>query len=158
MSIAVIQAHSLILPTYHPLGTEHEDIDDLVTHISSEFHIADIQEKNVQIVALENVVAGVPGNLWCWVELSPVPSTISFAYWAAIGGGGGINPATGLPYIVPTAPLIEVGTGVDGTPHTMMLPWAIYSEYARVVIQTPVAAALPNAYWQVQVIISGKTP
>lgn len=158
MAIPVIQAHSLILPTYHPLGTEHEDIADLVCHLSSEFYIADIQQKTAQVLAIENVVAGVPGNLWCWVELSPVPSTTSGAYWTAIGGGGGVNPATLLPYIAPVAPAIEVATGVNGTPHGVLLPWAIHSEYARVVIQTPVAAALPNAYWQVQVIISGKTP
>ena len=158
MSIAQIQKYSLVLPQYHPLSTEHEDIADLLCHVSIEFYIADIEEKTVEIIAIENVAAGVPGNLWCWVELSPVPSTISGAYWAAIGGGGNVDPATLLPYVVPIAPLIEPGTGVDGTPHGIIIPWAIHSEYARVVIQTPVAAALPGAYWQVQVIISGKTP
>lgn len=157
MSIPIIQAPSLILPAFHPLGTEHEDIDDLVCHISSEFYIADIHEKEVQVVAIENVAAGVPGNLWCWVELSPVPSTSSFAHWAAIGGGGNVNPATLLPYIVPVVPVIEVATGVNGTPHGIILNWVVHSAYARIVLQTPVAAGLPNAYWQVQVRIAGKT-
>lgn len=148
MTPPVIQAHSLILPTFHPLGTEHEDIADLLTHVSSEFYCADIHEKKGQIVAIENVAAGVPGNLWWWVELSPVPSTISAAYWAAIGGGGGA--------LAPVAPNILVGTGVDATTHTDLLAWTIHSEYARIIVQTPVAAALPNAFWQVQLIFSGK--
>ena len=158
MGIPIIQSHGLILPQYHPLGTEHEDIADLLCHVSSEFYCADTHEKTVEILAIENVAALVPGNLWCWIELSPVDSTVSFAYWAAIGGGGGVNPATLLPYIAPMVPLIEVATGVDATPHNIILPWAIHSNYARVVVQTPVAAALPGAFWQVQVIISGKTP
>jgi len=148
MTVPIIQVHSLILPTYHPLGTEPEDIDDLLTHISSEFYCADIQEKKGQIIAIENVVAGVPGNLWWWVELSPVPSTISAAYWAAIGGGGGA--------LAPAIPNILAGTGVDATTHTDLLAWTIHGEYARIIVQTPVAAALPNAFWQVQVIFSGK--
>jgi len=161
MGIPIIQSHGLILPQYHPLGTEHEDIADLLCHVSSEFYCADTHEKTVQILAIENVAAGVPGNLWCWIELSPVVSTVSYAYWAAIGGGGGINPATMVPWnaiVNPVAPLIEAAAGVDGIPHNIILPWAIHSVYARVVIWTPVAAALPGAFWQVQVIISGKTP
>lgn len=148
--MTTIQAHSLILPTYHPAGNEYEDIANLLEHISSEFYCADIHEKAVQIVAIENIAAGVPGNLLCWVELSPVPSTISNAYWAAIGGGGG--------FLAPVAPLVEVAVGVDGTTHGIILNWVVHSPYARVVVQTPVAAALPTAFWQVQVVISGKTP
>jgi len=91
----------------------------------------------------------VPGNLQCWIELSPVPSTISTSYWAAIGGGGGILPAT--------TPTIEA-SALAGAPgilvHTIILPWAIHSAYARLVVQTPVAADLPNAYWAVQALIS----
>lgn len=150
MGIPVVQAHSLILPTYHPLGTEHEDINDLVTHVSSEFYCADIHEKSVQVLAIENVAAGIPGNLWMWIELSPVPSSVSNAYWGAIGGGGG--------FLAPVAPLIEVGTGVNATTHSILLVWNIHTVYARAVVQTPVAAALPNAFWQIQVIVSGKTP
>lgn len=95
------------------------------------------------------LAVSVPGNLWCWVELSPYPSTVTTAYWAAIGGGG-----LSLP---PTTPLIEV-SGLAGAAgvlvHTIILPWAIHSAWARLVIQTPVAAALPNAWWLVQCIIS----
>lgn len=99
----------------------------------------------------------IPGNLWLWVELSPVASTTSTSYWSAIGGGGGpLDPATGLPYIAPVAPAIEVATGVNGTVHTLILPWAIHSPYARLVVQTPVAAALPAAFWVVQALISAK--
>ncbi|KKK49776.1 hypothetical protein LCGC14_3131640 [marine sediment metagenome] len=149
MSAPIVQSHSLILPTYHPLGTEVEDIDDLVTHVSSEFYCADIQEKKAQIVAIENVTAGVPGNLRWWVELSPVPSTVSTAYWAAIGGGGGA--------LAPLTPNIIVGTGVQATTHTDLLAWTIHSEFARLVVQTPVAAAVATAIWQLQLILSGKT-
>lgn len=149
MSIPVIQVPSLILPAAWTAGTEHEDIDDLLEHTSQEFYVADIGEKLVNIVAIENIVAGLPGNLWCWIELSPVPTQVSAAYWAAIGGGGGPVP--------PVAPFIIVGTGVLGASQTMMLPWAIHSAFARVVLQTPVAAGLPGAFWQVQVAFSGKT-
>lgn len=152
-----IQAPSLILPTYHPLGTEHEDIDDLICHISQEAYIADVHEKKAHIIAIENVAVGAPGNLWWWVELSPVPSTVSVAYWSAIGGGGGINPVTLLPYIVPVVPNIIVGAGVAGTPHTDMIAWNIHSAYCRIVVQTPVNPGLPGDFWQVQVILSGKT-
>ena len=149
MSIPVIQVHSLILPTFYETGEEPEDIDDLVEHTSREFYIADIQEKKVQIVAIENLTAGVPGNLLVWVELSPVLSTISTAYWAAIGGGGG--------GIIPTAPEVIVGTGADATTHPRLLAWTMHSEYARVVVQTPIAADVATAIWQVQVMVSGKT-
>lgn len=97
------------------------------------------------------LVFAVPGNLECWIELSPVASTISTAYWAAIGGGGGA--------LAPVAPLIEVsglGGSVGTSIHTILLPWAIHSSYARLVVQTPVAADLPNAYWAVQALISAK--
>jgi hypothetical protein len=150
MGIPIVQAASLILPAYWTAGTEHEDIADLVVHVSREFYIADIHEKQVQIVAIENVAAGIPGTLWCWVELSPVPTSVSGAYWAAIGGGGGA--------LAPVVPLTIVGTGVNATTHTEMIAWNIHSPFARIVVQTPIAAALPNAYWQVQVIVSGKTP
>lgn len=153
-----IQIPSIVLPQVWVTGNETEDIDDLVTHPSIDFEVNYLQEKVVEITATEVVVAGVPGNLLCWIELSPVPSTTSTAYWSAIGGGGGpLDPATGLPYIPPVAPLIEVALGVNLTVHTMILPWAIHSRWARLVIQTPVAAALPNAYWVVQAQVSGKT-
>jgi len=145
-----LQVQSIILPTISPLGTETETIDDLVEHTSLEFPIDYIQEKNVQIIATEVTALGVSGPLWAWVELSPVASTTSTAYWAAIGGGGGD--------IVPTTPTIVPATGVSLTVHTFMLQWTTHSPFARVVIQTPVAAALPLAVWLVQVVVGGKSP
>jgi len=162
------QVPSLILPdvTQQPyiLGTETETIDDLVEHTSIEFPVEYLQEKEVHITATEVALAAVvPGNLWCWVELSPVPSAnnnywpfplpTSTAYWAAIGGGGGA--------IVPTVPHIEVSglAGLLGTlTHTIILPWEIHSPWARLVMQTPIAAGLPNAYWVLQCMMSAKTP
>lgn len=146
----IIQIPSIVLPQVWVIGTETEIIADLVTHPSIDIPTEYLQEKIIHIMAIEAVVAGVPGNLWCWVELSPVASTTSAAYWAAIGGGGGA--------LVPTAPVIEVAAGVNGTVHTILLPWAIHSPFARVIIQTPVAVALPAAFWVVQCIISAKSP
>lgn len=166
-----LQIPSIIIPQVHPLGTETEEIDDIAEHTSLEFAIEFLQEKEIHITATEVALApaAVPGNLWCWVELSPYPSAntdfpgretywetplpTSTAYWAAIGGGGGA--------IAPIAPLIEASGlgGAAGTlVHTILLPWAIHSAWARLVMQTPVAAALPNAYWVVQAMISAKTP
>ncbi len=144
--MGTIQVPSIVLPQVWAVGTETEIIADLVIHPSIDIPIEYLQEKIIHIMAIEVVDGGVPGNLWVWVELSPVPSTISAAYWAAIGGGGGA--------LVPVAPLIEVATGVDGTVHTLILPWAIHSPYARLVVQTPVAAGLPTALWVCQALIS----
>lgn len=162
--MAVIQVPSIILPTLAPLMTETEMVNNLVLHRSREFPVEYIQEKEIHIVATEVVVAGVPGPLWCWVELSPWPTVNSLywpvpfpataAYWAAIGGGGGPSyPA--VPAMAPVAPLIEVATGVNGVVHSILIPWDIHSAWARLVIQTPVAAGLPTAFWIVQAIFSG---
>ena len=148
MSIAVIQQISLVLPQGWVTGLETEDMNDLVVHVSREFYCADIQEKHAQIVAIENIAAGAPGNLWFWVELSPVLSTTSTAYWAAIGGGGGA--------LAPVAPTIIVPAVVDGTTHTEVIAWNMHSANARIVVQMPVAATPLTAFWQVQVIFSGK--
>ena len=155
--MVIVQAPSYILPTVVVLGTETETINDLLEHTSIEFPVEYIQEKEIHIIATEVIVAGVPGNLQCWVELSPVPSINNLmwpaplpataAYWAAIGGGGGA--------IVPTAPLIEVATGVTATVHSILIPWAIHSPWARLVVQTPVAATPLTAFWIVQAIVSG---
>lgn len=144
--MVTIQVPSIVLPQVWTLGTETETVADLVTHLSIDIPVEYLQEKIIHIMAIEAVVAGVPGNLQCWVELSPIESTVSAAYWAAIGGGGGA--------LAPVAPVIVVATGVNGTVHTILLPWAIHSPFARVVIQTPVAAALPAAFWVVQALIS----
>lgn len=161
-----LQAQGIILPTVAPLLTETEMIDDLVEHTSIEFPAEYLQEKEVHITATEvALVAVVPGTLWCWIELSPYPSVntegtwsywptplpASTAYWAAIGGGGGA--------IVPTVPHLEV-SGLAGLPgtlvHTIILPWEIHSPWARLVIQTPIADDLPNAYWEIQCMVSAK--
>ena len=155
----IVQIPSIILPQVWVVGTETETINDLVTHPSVDVDVEALQEKIVHITATEVIVAGVPGNLWCWIELSPVSSITSTAYYSAIGGGGGpLNPATGLPYINPVAPLIEVPLGVTLTIHTLILPWAIHSPWARLVIWTPVAATPLTAFWMIQCIISAKTP
>lgn len=143
-----LQVPSLVLPRVWSLGTETEIIADLVEHTSLEFAVDHLRDKTVRLLATEVVAVGVPGNLLVWVELSPVLSTTSGLYWAAIGGGGGA--------LAPLAPTVEVATGVNGTVHTILLPWGIHSAFARVVVQTPVAAALPTAFWAVQVLIEAK--
>jgi len=148
MNMHPVQVPSIILPRVAPLGTEVEMVADLNEHTSIEFDCTYLQEKQIHILAMEVVAVGVPGNLLCWVELSPVATPISGNYWAAIGGGGGAQP--------PLAPAVIVGTGVNLTQHTIILPWTQHSVYARVVVRTPVAAALPLAYWVVQVIVAGK--
>ncbi len=153
----VIQAPAIILPVISPLGTETETVADLVEHTSIEFPVEYLQEKEIHIIATEVVVAGVPGALNCWVELSPVPSANNLmwpfplpavaTYWAAIGGGGGA--------MAPVAPLVEAATGVTATVHSILIPWAIHSAWARLVIQTPVAATPATAFWIVQAVFSG---
>ncbi|GAI59145.1 unnamed protein product, partial [marine sediment metagenome] len=138
------------------LGTEVETINDLVEHTSIEFPVEFLQEKEIHIIATEVVDVGVPGNLNCWVELSPMPSANNLmwpaplpfnpAAWAAIGGGGGILP--------PTVPVIEVATGVNAVVHNILIPWGIHSAWARLVIQTPVAATPLDDYWILQAIFS----
>lgn len=149
----VLQVPSIILPILPwtgpgVTGLETETVNDLLEHTSTEFGVDGLQEKIIHISATELVVVGVPGNLLCWVELSPVLSTLSAAYWAAIGGGGGA--------IAPTTPAILVATGVSLTTHTLTLPWTNHSPFARLVVQTPVAAAPATAFWLVQAMVSGK--
>jgi len=141
-----IQFPTIILPTVWNLGTETEVVLDILEHTSIEVPVEFLQEKLIQVVAREAVVLGVPGNLWMWVELSPVQSTTSAAYWSAIGGGGGVLP--------PAAPVVIVGTGVTGTIHPVLLPWTMHGNFARLVVQTPVLVA--TAGWAIQALISGK--
>lgn len=143
-----VQFPSIILPTVIALGTEVEVVNDVAEHTSLEMTTSHLQDMEIHIVATEIVVVGVPGNLWCWVELSPSLSTTSAAYWAAIGGGGGTQ--------TPLAPYVEVATGVTLTVHTIILPWSIHSPYARLVVQTPVAAFAATAMWWVQATVSAK--
>lgn len=139
-----------------------ETIADILEHTSIEFPVEYLQEKQIHIVATEVALApmAVPGPLWCWVELSPYPSAnnaywaaplpVTAAFWSAISGGGGA--------LVPLAPHIEVSGlgGAAGTlVHTVILPWSIHSAWARLVVQTPAAAALPAAYWVIQAMMAG---
>ncbi|TET14044.1 MAG: hypothetical protein E3J81_07425 [Dehalococcoidia bacterium] len=151
--MTTLQVPSIILPTIGVLGTEVETVNDLVEHTSIEFPVEYLQEKMVHIIATEVVVVpGVPGNLNCWIELSPLPSVNSLmwpaplpvnpAAWAAIGGGGGA--------LAPVAPVVEVGTGVNAVVHTILIPWEIHSAWARLVVQTPVSATPLTAYWILQ--------
>ncbi len=153
-----LQAMSIVLPRVAPTGVETELMRKLLEHTSLEFQNEYLQEKTIHIFAVESTAGGMPGPLWCWIELSPLPSVnmgnwpipypASPAYWAAIGGGGGA--------LAPVAPHIEVPTGVDGTVHTFLIPWVIHSPWARLVIQTPVAATPLTDFWAVQAIVSGK--
>lgn len=163
-----IQAPTLVLPTTYSLGTgtlnSTEPVADILTHVSSELYIADLHEKNVHILATEVVAAGVPGSLWCWVELSPWPSAnhriwasplpTSTLHWAAIGGGGGPSyPA--VPAMFPVAPLVIAGTGINTVIHNEMIPFNEYAYWMRVIVQTPVLVA--TAAWAVQVLVSGSS-
>lgn len=143
------QIPSLILPTVAPLPTSVETVADLITHVSLELDVDHLRSKIVQIIAIEVVVAGVPGNLHCWIELSPYLTTTSATFWAAIGGGGGVLP--------PVLPVIEGATGVPGRVHSIILPWTIHSTYARLVVQTPVAAGLPGNFWRLQAVFGGRS-
>lgn len=137
-----------------------------IVYVSGTFTVADTIVGAVSGASLNGgltLTVGVPGTLWCWIELSPYPSAnsaywpvnnpTSTAYWAAIGGGGGA--------ILPVSPHIEV-SGLAGLPgtlvHTIILAWSIHSPWARLVVQSPIAASLPNAYWIIQCMISAKTP
>lgn len=147
----------IILPQVWVTGLETENLQDLVTHPSIDVDVEYLQEKIVHIRAIEFITAGMPGALWCWIETSPVPFTTTDVYHAAIGGGGGpINPATLLPYINPVVPAIIVPTGAVGTIHTLSLPWAIHSPYARVVLWTPVAAIPLADFWMCQAMVTAK--
>jgi len=151
MPISKVQVPSIVLPQVWATGAEVETVADLLEHTSIDIDVRYLQEKMVHIQATEIVGVGAPGALWCWIELAPygLNGAVIPAYYAAIAGGGGALP--------PVAPFIEVGVAVNGTIHTIILPWAIYSPFARVVVQTPVNAGLPNDFWQVQVMISGKS-
>ena len=140
------QVPSIILPKVWTLGTETETIADAVTHVSIEFLTRYLQEKTIHITATEVVIAGAPGDLWAWVELSPYLTTTSGAYWAAIGGGGGL--------IAPTSKAITVGVGTNLLVHGITYSWTNHSDYARLVVQTPAPGAA--AYWILQAIFGGK--
>lgn len=143
-----VQIASIILPRVWVTGVEVETVNNLVAHVSIDIPVEHLQEKTIHVIAIETITAGVPGNLWVWVELSPVNTVTSALYWAAIGGGGGAFP--------PAAPAILVPTGVNNAVHSLALPWTIHSPFARLVVQMPVAAAPLTAFWRVQAIVDGK--
>lgn len=157
--MTIIQRPSLVLPAIttrppNPLQ-DVEVVADLLLHTSIEFRTEYLQDNEMHIWATEVVVAGVPGPLWAWIELSPYPSTITGAFWGAIGGGGGPSYPI-VPAMAPVAPIIEPAVGINGVVHNIFIPWAIHSPYARLIVQTPVAAALPNAFWVIQAYYSAK--
>ncbi len=143
--IRVVKNPSIILPTVAPLGTEVEAIADALEHVSLEAYIPEdngstinqLYEKTIFVSATEVVAAGVPGNLNVWIEISPYPTSVSVLYWAILG-----LPAT------------IVGTGVNGTLHTVAIPWNTYSPFFRAVVQSPVPLA--TATWSVQVTYAGQ--
>lgn len=141
------QIPSVVLPSAVALANQPEIIDDLLTHVSREFEVDSLLNKQAYIVAVEDFTAGVPGPLWVWVELSPVPSTNNPLYWAAIGGGGGTLP--------PLNPMIIAANGVLFDIHGALLPWTQHSVWARIVVQTPVSVNIATAVWDVQVLFSG---
>lgn len=162
-----VQVPSLILPISYAAGTgtlaSTETIADALEHTSVEVNVVHLQEKSIHVMAMEIALApmAVPPPLNIWVEVSPYPTAsaliwpaplpVSANFWAAIGGGGGALP--------PTAPLIEVSAlaGAAGIlTHPIILPWNITHPWCRVVAQTPTGPVV-NAYWVLQVILSGKT-
>ena len=156
----ILQYPSLILPATWAALTDVELVADALTHVSYEFPVEYLHEKTVHIMATEVVVGGgIPGNLNAWIELSPyptantpfypVPYPVTGIYWSAIGGGGGA--------LAPTAPLIIVGTGVNNTIHTELMSWSIHSQWARVIVQTPVPAVTGDL-WAVQIYYGAKSP
>lgn len=144
--IQPIQIPSLILPTVWVTGAETESVADALEHTSIEIDVSNLRDKIITVMAVEVVAVGAPGPLWAWVELSPYPSTVSTAFWAAIGGGGGA--------LTPLVPTIIAGTGVNGTVHTFDLPWSVHAAYARLVVQTPAIAV--GESWAVQAYLNGQ--
>jgi len=160
----VKQRPSLILPISYANDTggtlaSTEVISDALEHTSAEVFIENLTYVTVHILAIEMIpVAGNPGNLDCWVELSPWPTAntttqlwptplpASTAYWTAIGGGGGAVP--------PVAPDTIVATGVSTTGQGVLIPFTMHSMWCRVVLQTTAPHA--TSFWVTQVLISGK--
>ena len=142
----IIQIPSIILPTVWVTGTETQQVAGLTKFYSIEFSTRNLHEKCIQIFAEEVDAVGAPGPLWAWVELSPYPTTTTGLYWSAIGGGGGA--------VAPVLPTVITGTATSLTVQGALLAWTVHSEYARLVVQTPVFSA--TAVWLVQAMISGK--
>ncbi len=152
----ILQVPSIILPEVWVIGSEQEAVNDVLAHTSIEFDVSYLHDKTIQIWATEILpFGGVPGPLWAWVELSPVSSTFNPAYWAAIGGGGGIQVG-GVPVIVPLVPVVEAAAPVHLRVHGIILPFGIHSGFARLVVWVPVAMAPAAAFWSIQAVFSAK--
>lgn len=152
----ILQVPSIILPRVWVIGSEQEAVNDLWAHTSIELDVSYLRDKTIQIWATEICpFGGVPGTLWAWVELSPVPSTVNPAYFTALGGGGGIQVG-GVPVIVPLAPVIEPAAGVHLRVHGIILPFGIHSGFARLVVWMPIAAAPAMAFWSIQAAVAAK--
>lgn len=152
----ILQVPSIILPRVSVTGGEQEAVNDLLAHTSIEFDVSYLRDKTIQIWATEILpFGGMPGPLWAWVELSPVSSTFNTAYWAALGGGGGIQVG-GVPVIVPLVPVLEPAAGVHLRVHGIILPWGLHSGFARLVVWVPIAAAPAAAFWSIQSVVSAK--
>lgn len=147
----VQQVETIVLPTtfYATLNPGvTELVNDALEHTSIEFEVGHLMDKMIHITATETVAVGGPGNLQCWIELSPVLSVVSAAYWAAIGGGGGA--------IAPVAPVIIPATGVNGQVSAGIIDWNLHSKYARLVVQAPGAGIAD--FWTIQATFSGQMP
>jgi len=157
MPSAQRQIPSLVLPQEWVIGDEVEVIGDLVAHASIDCStMMSMQEKQFHILATEAVGFGTPGNLWVWVEVSPYPSSVTTAYWEAIGGSvGAVTPVPDVPR-VPVAPNVIVATGTNLTQHRLILPFTLHDEYCRICVRTPVSADLATAQWAVQALFMAK--
>jgi len=149
-----IQIPSLILPFPSVNLTSWQLIADLLVYNSLDIPIENLDEKTAFIWASEISPAGAPGPLWAWPELSPFPTSVSGNFWAAIGGGAGPSyPAVAA--LVPVAPLVITGTGVNGVVQTPMLRFLNHAPYARIRMQMPILGAAGSG-WAVQVWFAGK--
>lgn len=158
----IIFTPDLILPATYGAGTatmeDTETVLDSVTHVSTEYQTVLATEKVVTVMAIEVVNVAAPGDLWCWIELSPLPSAnrndwvspnpTSSLMWGAIGGGGGA--------LTPSNPTIITATGVNNTVHNIILPWTVHSQFARLVVQQPTIAGATDG-WAVQGWFSGRS-
>jgi len=117
------QIPTIIIPT---VGAGTETIADTAQHASQALPVWPLQEKQASVIA---IMAGAPGPLNCWVEIS----------------------SSGLPgtWVLPGAIATLVASG--GLP----LAWTVHSSYARVVMQAPAWAA---GSWTVVVTFEAKTP
>lgn len=102
-------------------GVGSESVANALTHPSIGVPILKHRDKTITVFCTEVVAAAAPGNLQVWVE---VASQNDAAFYARLG-----------------TPVVIAGTGVNGAVQTVVLPWVTHSEFARLVVQTPVVVA-----------------